>query len=108
MLLDIIILHSSMPALPTGKKSHPSKYPTGPPPKLTLSNSYVLKASGAINNGNIDIAELVTSGNTSSKSTSAASYHKFTHITNRKKEIPVFHNKLTNSLLRWITDKMGL
>jgi len=69
---------------------------------------YALKASGAINNGNIDIAELVTLFETIFQLDLKESYHKFTDITNRKKEIPVFLNKLTNALLRWITDKMGL
>ena len=36
------------------------------------------------------------------------SYHKFTDIPNRKKEIPVFLNKLTSALVKWITDKKGL
>lgn len=69
---------------------------------------YALKASGAINNGNIDIAELVTLWEYIFQLDLKESYHKFTDITNRKKEIPVFLNKLTNALLRWITDKMGL
>ncbi|MFD2871987.1 RteC domain-containing protein [Mucilaginibacter ximonensis] len=69
---------------------------------------YALKASSAINNGNIDIAELVTLFETIFQLDLKESYHKFTDITNRKKEIPVFLNKLTNALLRWITDKMGL
>ncbi|MBK0379319.1 RteC domain-containing protein [Mucilaginibacter segetis] len=69
---------------------------------------YALKASGAINNGNIDIAELITLWETIFQVDLKESYHKFTDITNRKKEIPVFLNKLTNALLRWITDKMGL
>ena len=69
---------------------------------------YALKASGAINNGNIGIAELVTLWEHIFQLDLKESYHRFTDITNRKKEIPVFLNKLTNSLLRWITDKMGL
>jgi hypothetical protein len=69
---------------------------------------YALKASGSVNNGNIDIAELVTLWETIYQVDLKESYHKFTDITNRKKEIPVFLNKLRDGLLRWIDDKISL
>jgi hypothetical protein len=69
---------------------------------------YALKAYGAINQGYIDIAELVTAWEYVFQIDLKESYHKFTDITNRKKEIPVFLNKLIQALHRWINDKMGL
>ncbi len=69
---------------------------------------YALKASGAVNQGNIDIAELVTIFEYTFQMELKEYYHKFTDITRRKKDVPVFLNKLKDGLLRWIDDKMGL
>jgi hypothetical protein len=69
---------------------------------------YALKATGAINNGNIDISELVHIFEFVFTIDLKEFYHKFTDITNRKKDIPVFLNKLTAGLLRWIDDKLAL
>jgi hypothetical protein len=69
---------------------------------------YSLKACGAINNGNIDISELVTIWEYTFQVDLKEFYHKFTDITRRKKDVPVFLNKLKEGLLRWIDDKIAL
>jgi hypothetical protein len=69
---------------------------------------YALKASGSVNNGNIDIAELVAIFEYAFSINLKEYYHKFTDITRRKKDMSVFLNKLKDGLLRWINDKMGL
>jgi len=69
---------------------------------------YALKASGSVNNGNIDISELVIIFEYAFSINLKEYYHKYTDITRRKKDIPIFLNKLKDGLLRWINDKMGL
>ncbi|OCX54294.1 hypothetical protein BEL04_08530 [Mucilaginibacter sp. PPCGB 2223] len=69
---------------------------------------YALKATGAVNNGNIDIAELVGIFEYAFSIELKEYYHKYTDITRRKKEMAVFLVKLKEGLLRWINDKMGL
>lgn len=69
---------------------------------------YSLKASGAVNNGNIDISELVAIWQYVFQTDLKEYYHKFSDITSRKKDIPVFLNKLREALLRWINDKLQL
>jgi hypothetical protein len=68
---------------------------------------YALKTSGAINNGNIDIAELVTLFEFVFRMKIRDTYHTFTDITNRKKERTVFLKRLSESLTRWMDDKAG-
>lgn len=69
---------------------------------------YALKASGSINNGNIDIATLVAIFEFVFKMELKEYYHKFTDITRRKKDMAIFLGKLKEGLLRWIDGKMGL
>jgi hypothetical protein len=69
---------------------------------------YALKASGSVNNGNIDIAELVTIFEYVFQIQLKEYYHKFTDITRRKKDMTIFLGKLRDGLLRWIDEKMGL
>lgn len=69
---------------------------------------YALKASGAVNNGNIDIAELVSIWEFVFQIELKDSYHVFKDITRRKKAVPVFMTKLADSLIRWVNDKLGL
>lgn len=69
---------------------------------------YALKATGAINNGNIDISELVTLWEYIFQTELKEYYHKFTDITRRKKEVPVFLNRLKEGLLKWIDDKLSM
>ncbi|HWZ15454.1 MAG TPA: RteC domain-containing protein [Mucilaginibacter sp.] len=69
---------------------------------------YSLKASGSVNNGNIDISELVSIWEYVFQIDLKEYYHKFTDITRRKKDVPVFLNKLKDALIRWINDKMSL
>jgi hypothetical protein len=69
---------------------------------------YALKASGSVNNGNIDIAELVTIFEYVFQMELKEYYHKFTDITRRKKDMAIFLNKLKDGLIRWVNDKMAL
>jgi hypothetical protein len=66
---------------------------------------YALKASGAVNNGNIDISQLVTIWEFIFQTDLKEYYHKFTDITRRKKDVPIFLNRLRDALRRWIDDK---
>jgi hypothetical protein len=68
---------------------------------------YALKASGSVNNGNIDISELVSLWEFIFRMDLKEYYHKYTDITRRKKEMPVFLNKLRDGLLRWIDGKLS-
>ncbi|MBL4677274.1 MAG: RteC domain-containing protein [Mucilaginibacter sp.] len=68
---------------------------------------YALKASGAVNNGNIDIAELTAIFEFVFQFQIRDAYHTFTDIGNRKKETSVFLKKLSDSLYRWIEDKIA-
>jgi hypothetical protein len=69
---------------------------------------YALKASGSVNNGNIEISTLVAIFEFVFQIELKEYYHKYTDITRRKKDIPIFLNKLKDGLLRWIDDKLGL
>jgi hypothetical protein len=69
---------------------------------------YSLKASGAVNNGNVDISELVVIWEYVFGTDLKEYYHTFSDITRRKKDVPVFLNRLKEALLRWIDGKMGL
>ena len=68
---------------------------------------YSLVASGAVNNGNIDISELVTIWEYIFQVDLKDYYHKYTDITRRKKEVTIFVDRLKTSFLRWINDKLG-
>lgn len=69
---------------------------------------YALKANGAINQGNIDIAELVTLWEYVFQADLKQAYHKYADITRRKKETALFLTKLAEALKRWIDSKLGL
>lgn len=66
---------------------------------------YSLKASHAINNGNIDIAELVAIWEFVFQMEINESYHKLLDISKRKKEMFVFLNRLMDSLMNFIREK---
>lgn len=68
---------------------------------------YSLKASGSVNNGNIDISELVAIWEYVFQVDLKDYYHKYKDITRRKKELANFLDRLKASLLRWIDDKLG-
>jgi hypothetical protein len=58
-----------------------------------------------VNIGNIDISELVEILEYVFQVDLREVYHKFKNITRRKKEVPVFMEKLAEALVRWINDK---
>jgi len=68
---------------------------------------YSLIASGAVNNGNIDISELVTIWEYIFQVDLKDYYHKYTDITRRKKEVTIFLDRMKTSFLRGINDKLG-
>lgn len=68
---------------------------------------YALKSSGSVNNGNIDIAELVALFEFIFEFELRDAYHKFADITRRKKAIPLYLNRLADALVKWIEDKMA-
>ena len=68
---------------------------------------YALKSSGSVNNGNIDIAELIALFEFIFQFELRDAYHKFADITRRKKTIPLFLHRLADALVRWIIDKMA-
>jgi hypothetical protein len=68
---------------------------------------YSLKASGSVNNGNIDVSELVGIFEFVFQMEIKESYHKIIDIGRRKKMIPIFLNRLTDGLLRLINDKLS-
>lgn len=68
---------------------------------------YSLKASGSVNNGNIDVSEMVGIFEFVFQTEIKESYHKIIDISRRKKTIPIFLNKLKDSLLRLIDEKLG-
>ncbi|MEO8949933.1 MAG: RteC domain-containing protein [Mucilaginibacter sp.] len=69
---------------------------------------YSLKASCAVNNGNIDIAELVAIWEFIFQMEINESYHKLLDISKRKREMFVFLNRLVSSLHNFIIDKLGI
>lgn len=69
---------------------------------------YALKAQGAVNHGNVDIAELVTLWEYIFQCELKEVYHKILDIPRRKKHIPVFLSKLSNALLHWVDEKMAM
>jgi len=66
---------------------------------------YALKTGLAVNNGNIDIAELVAIWEFIFQMEIHESYHKLLDITRRKKEVFVFLNRIMNSFWNFITEK---
>jgi hypothetical protein len=68
---------------------------------------YSLKASGSVNNGNIDVRELVGIFEFVFQMEIKESYHKIIDIGRRKKTVPIFLNKLIDGLLKLINDKLS-
>jgi len=68
---------------------------------------YSLKASGSVNNGNIDVSELVGIFEFIFQMEIKESYHKIIDIGRRKKVVPIFLNKLIDGLLRVLNDKLS-
>jgi len=68
---------------------------------------YSLKASGSVNNGNIDIRELVLIWEYIFQIDLGDYYHKYKDITRRKKDMSAFLDRLKASFLRWIDDKLS-
>jgi hypothetical protein len=68
---------------------------------------YSLKASGSVNNGNIDVSELVGIFEFVFQMEIKETYHKIIDIGRRKKTIPIFLNRLIDGLLRVLNDKLS-
>ncbi|MFI5163335.1 MAG: RteC domain-containing protein [Sphingobacteriales bacterium] len=68
---------------------------------------YSLKAGCAVNNGNIDIAELVAIWEFVFQMEIKESYHKLLDISKRKKEMFIFLNRLKESFWNFIRDKFN-
>jgi hypothetical protein len=69
---------------------------------------YSLKASCSVNNGNIEISELVAIFEFVFQIELNETYHKFLDIIRRKKEMFVFLNRLKNSFQNFVNDKLGI
>jgi hypothetical protein len=69
---------------------------------------YSLKASAAINHGNIEISELVGIFEFVFQTELNETYHKLLDISRRKKDRFIFLNRLKNSFESLINDKLGL
>ncbi len=91
-----------------GQKIFPFNHPSWTAsPTDAMELIYSLKASGSVNNGNIDVSELVGIFEFVFQMEIKESYHKFLDISKRKKSIPIFLNKLKDGLLRLIEDKLA-
>jgi len=66
---------------------------------------YALKSGFAVNNGNIDIAELVAIWEFVFQMEIHEGYHKLLDISKRKKEMFIFLRRLTDSLWSFISEK---
>lgn len=84
----------------------PFKWTTNKTDLIELT--YALVETGVFNNGNADIKNLVTFFQSVFQVDLRNYYHKYTDITNRKKERTVFLDKLKTNLLRRIDDKYEL
>jgi len=73
----------------------------------TIELIYALIVYGVVNQGNIDIAELVTLCESVLQVDLKQSYHKFRGISTCKNDTAKFLTKLADALIRWISDKMG-
>jgi hypothetical protein len=69
---------------------------------------YSLKASGAINHGNIEISELVGIFEFIFQTELNETYHKLLDISRRKKDMFIFLNRLKSSFEHLINEKLGL
>lgn len=91
-----------------GQKVFPYQHPNWTAtPTDAIELIYSLKASGSVNNGNIDVSELVGIFEFVFQMEIKESYHKIIDIGRRKKAIPIFLNKLTDGLLRMLNDKLS-
>jgi hypothetical protein len=68
---------------------------------------YSLKASGSVNNGNVDVSELVGIFEFVFQMEIKESYHKIIDIGRRKKTVPIFLNRLIDGLLKMLHDKLS-
>jgi hypothetical protein len=107
--LELAKLNGEIMQLPEGQKIFPFNHP-----QWTASQTdaveliYSLKASCSVNNGNIEISELVAIFEFVFQIELKETYHKLLDITRRKKEMFVFLNRLKNSFQNFINDKLGL
>jgi hypothetical protein len=97
------------PLLPAvSAKVFPFQHPTWTAtPTDAIELIYALKASGSVNNGNIDVSEMVGIFEFIFQMEIKESYHKIIDIGRRKKVVPIFLNKLIDALLRLLNDKLS-
>lgn len=94
--------------LPIAGTVFPFAHPTWTAsPTDAIELIYSLKASGSVNNGNIDVSELVGIFEFVFQMEIKETYHKIIDIGRRKKTIPIFLNKLIEGLLRVLNDKLS-
>jgi len=107
--LECATLDNEALSFADGGKSFPFAHPAWTAsPTDAVELIYALKASGSVNNGNIDISELVGIFGFIFQMEIKESYHKIIDIGRRKKTIPVFLNRLTEGLLRVLNDKLSV
>lgn len=105
--LELIKLNGEPVSHPDGHKVFPFNHP-----QWTASQTdaveliYALKASYSVNNGNIEISELVDIFEFVFQLELKETYHKFLDITRRKKEMFIFLNRLKNSFQSFINDRL--
>ena len=94
--------------LPEPKKAFPFAHPSWTAsPTDAIELIYSLKASGSVNNGNIDVSELVGIFEFIFQMEIKESYHKIIDIGRRKKTVPIFLNRLIDALIRVLNDKLS-
>ena len=106
--LELAKLKGEVPLPSEGQKIFPFNHP-----QWTASQTdaveliYSLKASCSVNNGNIEISELVAIFEFVFQMELKETYHKLLDITRRKREILVFLNRLKNSFENFINDRLS-
>jgi hypothetical protein len=93
---------------PVSGKVFPFQHPNWTAtPTDAIELIYSLKASGSVNNGNVDVSELVGIFEFVFQMEIKESYHKIIDIGRRKKTVPIFLNRLIDGLLKMLHDKLS-
>lgn len=105
---ELAKLNGDVQLPPENQKTFPFNHP-----QWTASQTdaveliYSLKASCSVNNGNIEISELVAIFEFVFQLELKETYHKLLDITRRKRELFVFLNRLKNSFENFINDRLS-